>query len=142
MKLSVLSSKRNVSVVGLVAFAVVAIFAPSPSSMIHRSLAVSNSKAVSQHRRLAEGQCEVIVSVEQDFEGPDALNGWTNGKLEASEEQSFTKFLGRYGKDDPSPEKAYDVDPGADIVYIELDFYEIDIVGIRKISPFGLTVRK
>jgi hypothetical protein len=67
------------------------------------------------------------VLVDSDtFEGSYPLAGWTNGLLESSETTSFTQFLGRYGRDELSPFKTFAVPTNAQVVVVELDFYEID----------------
>jgi len=62
----------------------------------------------------------------EDFEGSDASRGWSNFKLATRERQHFTKFLGLYGSTDSSPEKMFDVPIAAQIIILEVDFYEID----------------
>ena len=62
----------------------------------------------------------------EDFEGSDASRGWSNFKLATRERQHFTKFLGLYGSTDSSPEKTFDVPIAAQIIILEVDFYEID----------------
>mmetsp|Transcript_16734 Transcript_16734/g.27765 ORF Transcript_16734/g.27765 Transcript_16734/m.27765 type:complete len:567 (+) Transcript_16734:52-1752(+) len=123
-------TKRNVSVVGLVALAVVAILAPDSSMpSATRFLSAKETKAVQDVRRLAyvtpAGQCEVPVSFE-NFEGPDWYMGWDYPTLETGNQANFTKFLGRYGKGTQMPSKTYAIGPDADVVIIELDFYEVD----------------
>ena len=59
-----------------------------------------------------------------DFEGPNPLQGWVNGRIDF--DPGFTKFLGRFIKHDAVPSKDYLVNPQADSVVVEFDFYEID----------------
>ena len=65
--------------------------------------------------------------VYENFEN-GSLHGWTNGRIASA--PVFTKFLGRYGKDDRYPKdpfKTYDRIPrNADSVEFTFDFYEID----------------
>ena len=59
----------------------------------------------------------------EDFEDGKAA-GWVNGRTQ--KEGAFTKFLGRYGKNMPSPRKTYTVPRKADAMKLSFDFYEID----------------
>ena len=71
------------------------------------------------------GDCTPTKVVhKEDFEGRNPLRGWTNGKIDY--DRGFTKFLGRFIKNDADPHKTYTVNKNADAVVIEFDFYEID----------------
>ena len=75
-------------------------------------------------RPTARGNCIPTQRiVDEDFED-GSLAGWSNGKIDY--DPGFTKFLGRFVKDDPDPVKEYPVNPGALTVTVEFDFYEID----------------
>ena len=59
----------------------------------------------------------------EDFEDGTTM-GWTNGKTD--EATRFTKFLGRFGKNDPNPIKTYTVPRDATDVVFSFRFLEID----------------
>jgi hypothetical protein len=61
----------------------------------------------------------------EDFEDDNAGDGWSEFELEDSGIEYFTKFLGRYGEGDNSPKKEFIVPKIAQIVFLEVDFYEI-----------------
>lgn len=124
---SSIKSQRSVRIVALIVFCVVAIFAPDPSASLGAvdSRLLSAKHANPLDRRLATGQCAVPIS-DEDFEGPDALNGWTDGILETSNQANFTKFLGRYSVNTTAPYKTYNVPVISDATIVELDFYELD----------------
>ena len=59
-----------------------------------------------------------------------SLSGWRNGRIESS--TAFTKFLGRFAKDDPDPWKYYrNIPTNALFLILEFDFYEIDSWNLR-----------
>jgi hypothetical protein len=59
----------------------------------------------------------------EDFENGEALT-WVNG-LEA-QDNSFTTFLGRMGKENPDVSKTFVVPSRADKIIVDFDFYSID----------------
>mmetsp|Transcript_2004 Transcript_2004/g.3125 ORF Transcript_2004/g.3125 Transcript_2004/m.3125 type:complete len:777 (+) Transcript_2004:78-2408(+) len=70
--------------------------------------------------------------VSDDFEdhfdtSKPVRGGWRNAVVDTSDEKKFGKFLGRYGRDMPSPHKEYRVPRDVDRVTFSLDFYEIDL---------------
>lgn len=86
----------------------------------------------SSHCLTTEGG-DAIEGIEEiafdDFEDPDyktAVHGWKHATVDKSETQGFTRFLGRYGKRMRSPYKTYRIPRDAELVTIDIDFYEID----------------
>ena len=62
----------------------------------------------------------------EDFEDSNAGYGWSTATVEDGDTYKFTKFLGRYGATNSSTEKTYKVPPTAQIIILEVDFYQID----------------
>jgi hypothetical protein len=129
-------TKRNAAVACLGALALFAIVTSDPSAVMSSSTTrllstedIAKPLCDTDNRRLAyaavDGQCETEVSFE-NFEGSDALTGWTNGNIEDGAQTAFSTFLGRYGLGSPNPSKTYSVNANADVVLVEIDFYEID----------------
>ena len=82
--------------------------------------------------------------LEENFEN-SKTTGWKNGRIDSA--PAFTKFLGRYDvndrKSDKFPEKTYSgLNPKANSIKLQLDFYEIDSWdGTGKYGPDLLWIR-
>ena len=93
-------------------------------AVTHLTFCPPTTPAPSPHPTIDSG-CALSKNVNvDDFEGSDPLQGWVNGKIDF--DPGFTKFLGRFIKNDALPSKEYFVNPQADSVVVEFDFYEID----------------
>ena len=75
------------------------------------------------------GDCVPVEVIHtEDFE-EGSLSGWKHGKIDS--DPGFTKFLGRFIKDDKNPTKTFRAPKEAAFVELEFDFYEID----RYVTP-------